>query len=52
MFREEIEDHRGLAVSITEPVSVQKVRRFAPDGEVCPEDGADFMEKALVAMPT
>ena len=28
VFREEIEDHCGLAVSITEPVSVQKVRRF------------------------
>ena len=28
VFREEIEDHCGLAVSITEPVSVQKVWRF------------------------
>ena len=27
VFREEVESHCGIAVSITEPVSVQKIRR-------------------------
>ena len=49
IFREEIEDHCGLAVSITEPVSVQKVRRFLRlTAKYALKMGADFMEKAMV----
>lgn len=49
LFREEIEDHCGLAVSITEPVSVEKVRRFLRlTAKYALKMGADFMEKALV----
>ena len=45
VFREEIEDHCGLAVSITEPVSVQKVRRFLRlTAKYALKMGADFME--------
>ena len=50
VFREEIEDHCGLAVSITEPVSVQKVRRFLRlTAKYALKMGADFMENALVS---
>ena len=50
VFREEIEDHCGLAVSITEPVSVQKVRRFLRlTAKYALKMGADFMEKAMVS---
>ena len=39
----------GLAVSITEPVSVQKVRRFLRlTAKYALKMGADFMEKAMV----
>ena len=49
MFREEVDDHCGLAVSITEPVSVQKVRRFLRlTAKYALKMGADFMEKAMV----
>ena len=49
VFREEIEDHCGLAVSVTEPVSVQKVRRFLRlTAKYALKMGADFMEKAMV----
>ena len=49
VFREEIEGHCGLAVSITEPVSVQKVRRFLRlTAKYALKMGADFMEKAMV----
>ena len=49
VFREEIEDHCGLAVSITEPMSVQKVRRFLRlTAKYALKMGADFMEKAMV----
>ena len=49
VFREEIEDHCGLTVSITEPVSVQKVRRFLRlTAKYALKMGADFMEKAMV----
>ncbi len=49
VFREEVEDHCGLAVSITEPVSVQKVRRFLRlTAKYAFKMGADFMEKAMV----
>ena len=49
VFREEIESRCGLAVSITEPVSVQKVRRFLRlTAKYALKMGADFMEKAMV----
>ena len=49
VFREEVEDHCGFAVSITEPVSVQKVRRFLRlMAKYALKMGADFMEKAMV----
>ena len=49
VFREEVDDHCGLAVSITEPVSVQKVRRFLRlTAKYALKMGADFMEKAMV----
>ena len=49
VFREEIEGHCGVAVSITEPVSVQKARRFLRlTAKYAFKMGADFMEKAMV----
>ena len=49
IFREEVDDHCGLAVSVTEPVSVQKVRRFLRlTAKYALKMGADFMEKAMV----
>lgn len=49
VFREEIEGHLGIAVSITEPVSVEKVRRFLRlAAKYALKMGADFMEKAMV----
>lgn len=49
LFREEIEDHCGLAVSITEPLSVQKIRRFLRlTAKYALKMGADFLEKAMV----
>ena len=49
LFREEVEDHCGIAVSITEPVSVQQVRRFLRlTAKYALKMGADFMEKAMV----
>lgn len=49
LFREEIEDHCGFAVSITEPVSIQKIRRFLRlTAKYALKMGADFMEKAMV----
>lgn len=49
LFREEIEDHCGIAVSITEPVSIQKIRRFLRlTAKYALKMGADFAEKALV----
>ncbi len=49
LFREEVEDHCALAVSITEPVTVQKLRRFARlTAKYAFRMGADFMEKAMV----
>ena len=49
LFREEIEDHCGIAVTITEPVSVQKVRRFLRiTAKYALKQGADFLEKAMV----
>ncbi len=49
VFREEIDGHCGIAVSITEPVSIQKVRRFLRlTAKYALKMGADFMEKAMV----
>lgn len=49
LFREDIEGHCGLAVTVTEPVSVQKARRFLRlTAKYALRMGADFMEKAMV----
>ena len=49
VFREEVDGRCGLAVSITEPVSIQKVRRFLRlTAKYALKMGADFMEKAMV----
>ena len=49
VFREEIEGRCGFAVSVTEPVSVQKLRRFLRlTAKYALKMGADFMEKAMV----
>ncbi|MGN0832045.1 MAG: hypothetical protein ACI4RD_00170 [Kiritimatiellia bacterium] len=49
LFREEIEGRCGLAVTITEPVSVQLARRFMRlTAKYALKMGADFMEKAMV----
>jgi len=49
LFREEIEGRCGLAVTITEPVSVQLARRFVRlTAKYALKMGADFMEKAMV----
>ena len=49
LFREEIEGRCGVAVTITEPVSVQKARRFLRlAAKYAFKMGADFMEKAMV----
>lgn len=49
LFREDVEGHCGLAVTVTEPVSVQKARRFLRlTAKYAFKMGADFMEKAMV----
>ena len=49
VFREDIEGHCGLAVAVTEPVSIQKLRRFLRlTAKYALKMGADFMEKAMV----
>ena len=49
IFREEVDGRCGLTVSITEPVSIQKVRRFLRlTAKYALKMGADFMEKAMV----
>ena len=49
VFREEVDGRCGLAVSVTEPVSIQKVRRFLRlTAKYALKMGADFMEKAMV----
>ena len=49
MFREEVEGHFGIAVAITEPVSIQKIRRFLRlTAKYALKMGANFMEKAMV----
>lgn len=49
LFREEVEGRCGVAVSVTEPVTAQKVRRFLRlTAKYALKMGADFMEKAMV----
>jgi len=49
LFREEIEGRCGLAVTITEPVSIQLARRYVRlTAKYALKMGADFMEKAMV----
>lgn len=49
VFREEVDARCGLAVSVTEPVSLQKARRFLRlTAKYAFKMGADFMEKAMV----
>ena len=49
VFREEVDGHCGLAVAITEPISIQKIRRFLRlTAKYALKMGADFMEKAMV----
>ena len=49
IFREEVEGHTALAVSVTESVTAQKLRRFARlIAKYALRMGADFMEKAMV----
>lgn len=49
LFREEVEGHTALAVSITEPVTLQKIRRFLRlTVKYALKQGADMAEHALV----
>ena len=49
VFREEVEGHCGFAVSVTDPVSIQQLRRFLRlTAKYALKMGADFMEKAMV----
>lgn len=49
LFREDVEGRCGLAVTVTEPVSLQKARRFLRlAAKYALKMGADFMEKAMV----
>lgn len=49
LFREDVEGHTAFAVSVTEPVTVQKIKRFARlTAKYALRMGADFMEKAMV----
>jgi len=49
LFREDVEDHTAFAVTVTEPVTVQKVRRFlAIAAKYALKQGADFVESAMV----
>lgn len=49
VFREDVDGHTAFAVSVTEPVTVQKIKRFARlTAKYALRMGADFMEKAMV----
>ena len=49
LFREDVEGHCGFAATVTEPVSLQKARRFLRlTAKYALKMGADFMEKAMV----
>ena len=48
-MREDVEGHTAFAVSITEPVSVQKFRKFVHlAAKYAIKQGADFVEKAML----
>ncbi|MBO5940981.1 MAG: hypothetical protein J6R18_07295 [Kiritimatiellae bacterium] len=49
VFREEVDGHTAFAVSVTESVTAQKLKRFARlTAKYAFRMGADFMEKAMV----
>ena len=49
VFREDVDARTAFAVSVTEPVTVQKLKRFARlTAKYALRMGADFMEKAMV----
>jgi len=49
LFREEVEGHTALAVTVTEPVSLQKLRQFLRlTAKYALKQGADFVESAMV----
>jgi len=49
LFREDVEDRCGIAVTVTEAVSLEKARRFLRlTAKYALKMGADFMEKAMV----
>lgn len=49
LFREEIDSHSAIAVSVTESVTVQKIKRFARlTAKYALRMGADFVEKTMV----
>ena len=49
LLREEVEDHTALAVTITEPLSVQKIRKFLQlTAKYALKQEADFIEKAML----
>ncbi len=49
LYREEIEGKCGIAVSISEPVTVQKLRKFAKlTAKAIIKEGADIVQSAMV----
>lgn len=49
LFREEVEGHTAFTAAITEPVTVQKVRKFMKlTAKYALKQGADFVEKAML----
>lgn len=49
IFREEVDGHTAFAVSVTEPVTVQKVRQFLRlAAKYALKQGADFIESAML----
>lgn len=49
LFREEVDGHTAFAVSITEPLSIQKIRTFLRlTAKYALKQGADFVEKAML----
>ena len=49
VFREDVDARTAFAVSVTEPVTVQKLKRFARlTAKYALRMGADFMEKGMV----
>lgn len=49
IFREEVDGHTAFAVTVTEPVAVQKVRQFLRlTAKYALKQGADFVESAML----